>query len=158
MPEQTESEQSSKTFRQTLEINVLSPATILQVFANRMVDVDKGHIIGISSVAGDRGRGSNYHYGSSKAALSAFLDGLRHRLVQTNVHVCTVKPGFVDTPMTHGLVNPNSPLCASPDEVAKDIVAAMKSRKGMVYTKWPWRWIMTIIRHVPEFIFLKTKL
>lgn len=141
-----------------LQVNFVTPACQLQAFANAFAQRGSGVIVGISSVAGDRGRGSNFHYGSTKAGLSAFLDGLRHRLHGTGVTVCTVKPGFVATPMTHGIVNPDSPLCASPEQVAKDILRAIAKKKPTLYTLWPWRWVMFIIRHLPERIFLRTKL
>ena len=142
----------------TLEVNLVSAVLALQAFGNAFAARGSGVIVGISSVAGDRGRGSNFHYGSSKAGFSTFLDGLRHRLHSKGVQVCTVKPGFVATPMTVGLVNPNSPLCAKPEQVARDILRAIDRKKGQVYTLWPWRWIMWVVRSVPEFLFLKSKL
>ncbi len=155
---QPETEANLDLLALTLEVNLVSSVLVLQAFANAFVTRGRGVIVGISSVAGDRGRGSNYHYGCSKAGLSAFLDGLRHRLHDKGVHVCTVKPGFVATPMTDGLVNPNSPLCARPDQVARDILRAIDRKTGRIYTLWVWRWIMMIIRSVPEFLFLRTKL
>lgn len=155
---QSETEADLDSLVQTLEVNFVSAARILQAFGSAFAGRGSGVIIGISSVAGDRGRGSNYHYGASKTGLTAFLDGMRHRLHGSGVHVCTVLPGFVATPMTEGIVNPDSPLCASPEQVARDVLKAIDRRKGRIYTLWPWRWIMCIIRHVPEFLFLKTKL
>lgn len=155
---QSETEIDLDRLVQTLEVNFVSAARILQAFGNAFAGRGSGVIVGISSVAGDRGRGSNYHYGASKAGLTAFLDGMRHRLHASGVHVCTVLPGFVATPMTHGIVDPASPLCAQPEQVARDVLKAIDRRKGRIYTIWPWRWIMAIIRHVPEVVFIRTKL
>ncbi|MBM3278026.1 MAG: SDR family NAD(P)-dependent oxidoreductase, partial [Candidatus Handelsmanbacteria bacterium] len=115
-----------------------------------------GGLIGISSVAGDRGRQSNYAYGAAKGGLSLFLQGLRNRLASTPVHVLTVKPGFVDTPMTRGLEGLF--LVASPEKVASDVLRAYKKRKDILYTPWFWRYIMFIIKNIPEGIFKRLKL
>jgi short-subunit dehydrogenase len=115
-----------------------------------------GGIIAVSSVAGDRGRQSNYFYGSAKGGLSLFLQGLRNRLSATPVHVLTVKPGFVDTPMTQGLEGLF--LVASPDKVADDIVRAYRKKSDVLYTPWFWRWIMCLIRNIPERLFKKMRL
>jgi len=111
-----------------------------------------GFIIGISSVAGDRGRKSNYIYGSAKAALTAYLSGLRNRLYVANVHVLTVKPGFVATKMTEGMDLPEK-LTAQPEAVAEDIYRAQQKNKNVLYTKWIWRWVMLIIKVIPEWKF-----
>jgi decaprenylphospho-beta-D-erythro-pentofuranosid-2-ulose 2-reductase len=116
-----------------------------------------GCIIGISSVAGERGRGSNYIYGSSKAGFTAYLSGLRNYLFQFGVHVLTVQPGFVKTKMTEGLPLPK-PVTAMPEKVALDIFNAYKKKKNVIYTLWMWRWIMLIIKLIPEGIFKKLKL
>ncbi len=109
-------------------------------------------MIGISSVAGDRGRKGNYLYGSAKAALTAYLSGLRNRLHDTQVHVLTVKPGFVATKMTEGMDLPEK-LIAQPEEVAIDIYSAQQKNKNVLYTKWMWRWVMMLIRMIPEWKF-----
>jgi decaprenylphospho-beta-D-erythro-pentofuranosid-2-ulose 2-reductase len=116
-----------------------------------------GSIIGISSVAGERGRVSNYIYGSSKAGFTAYLSGLRNYLFQFGVHVLTVQPGFVKTKMTEGLPLPK-PVTAMPEKVALDIFNAYKKKKNVLYTLWMWRWIMLIIKLIPEGIFKKLKL
>lgn len=116
----------------------------------------KGCIAVISSVAGDRGRQSNYIYGSAKAALSTFLSGLRNELIAKNIHVLTIKPGFVITPMTSAFKK--GVLWASPEKVAQDISRAVRRKKNILYTPWFWRWIMLIIRMIPEFVFKKLKL
>lgn len=117
----------------------------------------EGAVIGVSSVAGDRGRASNYVYGSSKAALNSFFQGLRQRSYGKGVRVTVIKPGFVDTPMTAHL--PKNSLYSSPDVVARDIVRAMRSRRRFTrYSPWFWWGIMKIIRSIPERIFVRMKL
>jgi hypothetical protein len=111
----------------------------------------------ISSPAGERGRASNYIYGAAKAAVSVFCGGLRHRLYASGVRVVTILPGFVDTPMTAALPK-TGPLWAKPDRVALDIEQALQSRNAALYTPWFWRWIMAIVTHLPQAIFLRTKL
>jgi len=133
-------------------INYLSAAAAAEAAAAIMQPQGSGVIAAVSSVAGDRGRRGNYVYGAAKAALTAHLSGLRSRLHGSGVSVVTVKPGFVDTPMTSGLRK--GALFASPDAVAKDIVAAMDCPGGgVLYTPWFWRGIMAIIAHIPEAIF-----
>jgi short-subunit dehydrogenase len=116
----------------------------------------QGNITVISSVAGDRGRGSNYNYGAAKAGLSAYLQGLRNRLAASGVSVTTIKPGFVDTPMTAHLKK--SPLFASPEYVGQRLVRAADRGEAVVYTPWYWRLIMGIIIHIPECIFKRLSL
>lgn len=142
---------------QTMRTNYLGPALILSEFANRMEERGSGTIIGISSVAGDRGRGSNYFYGSAKAGFTAFLSGLRNRLASKGVHVLTVKPGFVDTRMVAHLKLPPL-LTAQPKTVAASIVKAADDKANVIYTDSIWRWIMLIIQHIPESIFKKLHL
>lgn len=113
-------------------------------------------LVAISSVAGDRGRASNYLYGSAKAAVSTFFSGLGQRLRPSGVNVLTVKPGFVDTPMTREFKK--GALWASPAAVARGIVRAIDKRKAVAYLPWFWWGIMTIIKHIPEFLFRKLKL
>ena len=110
----------------------------------------------ISSPAGERGRASNYVYGAAKAAVTVFASGLRNRLHAKGVRVITILPGFVDTPMTAQLAK--GPLWAPPERVARDIVHALESGFGVVYTPGFWRWIMSAIRHVPERLFVRMKL
>lgn len=144
--------------RQTIDVNYTSVVSLLEPIAAHMEQRKAGWIAAISSVAGDRGRQSNYLYGSSKAGVTVYLAGLRHRLAKVGVPVLTIKPGFVATPMTDGLVDPNSPLVATPEKVAGDIDRAIRARRDVLYTPWFWRWIMAIIRAVPESIFKRTKL
>ncbi len=116
-----------------------------------------GAIIGISSVAGERGRASNYVYGAAKAGFTVFLSGLRNRLCKNNVHVMTVNPGFVATRMTEGMNLP-ALLTATPEQVARDIYKALHKKKNVLYTKWFWRYIMLLIKLLPESVFKKLSL
>ncbi len=140
--------------RKIIDINFTGAVSILNIVATDFEKRKSGVIIAISSVAGDRGRQSNYIYGSAKGALSIYLAGLRNRLAKSGVHVLTVKPGFVNTKMTADLDLPAS-VTAEPEQAAADIYKAFKKRKNTVYTLWMWRYIMLVIRHIPEFIFKK---
>ncbi|RYG06233.1 MAG: SDR family oxidoreductase [Chitinophagaceae bacterium] len=137
--------------------NYTGAVSILNIISNYYGAQKKGTIVGISSVAGERGRQSNYIYGSAKAGFTAYLAGLRNRMVQDNVHVVTVKPGFVYTKMTENLTLPKL-LTATPEQVAAVVFKAADAKKNVVYVKWFWRWIMLIIKSVPEFIFKKLKM
>ena len=123
----------------------------------RSVLTSLGIIIGVSSVAGDRGRKSNYYYGSSKAAFSSYLSGIRNRLNLSNVTVLTVKPGFIKTKMTRELEFPNI-LSSSASNVAEKIFNAQQDKKNVIYVKWFWRYLMLVIKIIPERIFKKTSL
>ncbi len=140
-----------------IRTNFAAPARLLLALASKMRIRGSGTIIGISSVAGDRGRGSNYIYGASKAGLTAFLSGLRNSLWKTGVQVLTVKPGFVRTRMTEQLKLP-AHLTAGPDEVARAILRAQMAGKNVIYVPAVWRAIMMIIRLLPEPIFKRTRL
>lgn len=140
-----------------LHTNYTGAVSILNIVAEDYAIRGHGTIVGISSVAGERGRQSNYLYGSAKAGFTAYLSGLRNRLFHKGVHVLTVKPGFVYTRMTENLKTPAS-LTAQPQEVAKDIYKAVIAKKDLIYTKWFWRYIMLIIKSIPEGIFKKLKL
>ena len=124
---------------------------LLNLAADHLTEAGAGFICGITSVAGDRGRQSNYIYGSSKAALGVYLQGLRDRLSGAGVTVTTIKPGFVDTPMTFG--RPGLTGLASPQRVARVIRRAIEGGRAVVYVPWFWRWIMLFLRLVPERIF-----
>lgn len=136
--------------------NFTGAASILSYCANYFEPLQRGFIIGISSVAGDRGRQSNYMYGAAKGALSLYLQGLRNRLYPSGVRVITIKPGFVDTAMTYGL--PGLFLVASPQSIGERIVRALNKSADVVYLPWFWRYIMLIIKHIPEPIFKRMKL
>ncbi|MFT3936414.1 MAG: SDR family oxidoreductase [Chitinophagaceae bacterium] len=137
--------------------NYTGAVSILNIIAAYYQSQKKGCIAGISSVAGERGRQSKLIYGSTKAAFTAYLDGLRNKLFKENVHVVTVKPGFVYTRMTETLTLP-APLTAQPKEVGNAVYNAVQKKKNIVYVRWMWRWIMLIIRNIPEFQFKKMKL
>ena len=139
-------------------INLVSAAVILEQAADYFGRRGAGVIVALSSVAGDRGRQSNYLYGASKAGLTALLSGLRNRLHAKGVAVVTVKPGFVDTPMLYGRPLPASFLVASPDRVAADIVTAIERHRDVVYTPWYWRGIMAAIRLLPETLFKRLRM
>jgi short-subunit dehydrogenase len=140
-----------------IRTNYLAPALLLGEFANRMEARGSGAIIGISSVAGDRGRASNYMYGAAKAGFTAFLSGLRNRLASKGVNVVTVKPGFVATRMTAGMNLPKL-LTAQPAEVAATIERGITRGATIIYAYPIWRFIMLAIAHIPEFMFKKMKL
>ncbi|NUM56285.1 MAG: SDR family oxidoreductase [Candidatus Hydrogenedentes bacterium] len=157
MDEQSAAQSKFDIARKTVDVNITAVMSICEKFAVHLESARRGFIAGISSVAGDRGRQSNYIYGASKAGMSAYLQGLRNRLYPSNVHVITIKPGFVDTKMTWGLPLPG-PLVATPEQAARAIHRAIESRKSVAYVPWFWRYIMLIIRAIPEWQFRKMKL
>jgi short-subunit dehydrogenase len=157
LSDQAQCQTSAETLRHEFDINAVSTMALLTPLANLLESRKQGTLAVISSVAGDRGRASNYVYGAAKAAVSAFLSGLRQRLSKANVHVLTIKPGFVDTPMTAAFQNKGS-LWAQPDRVAAGIVRAIDKHREVVYLPWFWRAIMHVIKHVPEPVFRKMKL
>lgn len=140
-----------------INTNYKGAVSMLNIVANEYEKLKTGTIIGISSVAGERGRQSNYIYGSAKAAFTAYLSGMRNRLTKSGVHVATINPGFVDTKMTEGLPLPK-PLTAQPGQVAVAVYQAYKKKINVVYTLWMWRWIMLIIKNIPERLFKKMNL
>ncbi|NPA49113.1 MAG: SDR family oxidoreductase [Thermodesulfobacteria bacterium] len=135
--------------RKIIETNFLGAVSILEIIAKDFEERKAGFIIGISSVAGERGRQSNYIYGAAKAAFSIYLQGLRNRLYRSGISVLTVKPGFVETKMTASMKLPKL-LTASPVRVAQDIIKAWHKKKDEIYTLWIWRYIMFLIRMIPE--------
>ncbi len=140
-----------------LRSNFEGPASILGVLANKMEARGSGTLVGISSVAGERGRASNYVYGSAKAGFTAYLSGLRNRLAKKGVHVVTVLPGFVDTKMTEGM-GLSGPLLAQPDEVGRAILAAVEKGRDVIHVRRIWWLVMAIIKTIPEGIFKKTSI
>jgi decaprenylphospho-beta-D-erythro-pentofuranosid-2-ulose 2-reductase len=156
LPDQAECQASVEAALASFDTNARSVLALLTDLANRFERQGSGAIGVISSPAGDRGRASNYVYGAAKAAVTNLASGLRHRLAAKGVRVLTILPGFVDTPMTAAF--PKGPLWAAPDKVAADIDRALAHGFGAVYTPRFWRWIMLLIRHVPERMFVKTKL
>ncbi len=156
LPDQSACEQSVAVTLQELNTNALSTISLLTLLANRLQTQQSGCIAVISSVAGDRGRQSNYVYGAAKGMVSIFLQGLRNRLMPHNVHILDIKPGFVDTPMTAEFKK--GALWAQPEQIAKSIIKAIEKRKNTLYTPVFWAGIMFIIRNVPEVIFKRLKL
>jgi short-subunit dehydrogenase len=154
--DQKQAESDWAEARRILDTNFTSSVALLNRVANHMEPRGRGFIAAISSVAGDRGRQSNYFYGSAKAALSTYLSGLRNRLAPRGVRVVTIKPGFVDTPMTYG--KPGMFLVASPEAAARGIVKAIRGGRDVAYVPGFWAIIMGIIRAIPEPIFKKLKL
>ncbi|NOU00876.1 MAG: SDR family oxidoreductase [Gallionella sp.] len=142
--------------KKVIAINFTGAVSILSICANYLELLQHGFIIGIASVAGDRGRQSNYVYGAAKGALSLYLQGLSNRLYARGVRVITIKPGFVDTAMTYGL--PGLFLVASPQYLGERIVGSLGKSADVVYLPWFWRYIMLIIKCIPEPIFKRMKL
>jgi len=156
LPDQPQCERSVDDALASFDTNARSVLALLLPLAARLEAQGSGSLAVISSPAGDRGRQSNYVYGAAKGAVTVLAAGLRHRLATKGVRVVTILPGFVDTPMTASFRK--GALWASPERVAADVERAMERGFGAVYTPWFWRWIMLVIRHVPERIFVKTKL
>jgi len=154
---QQECEQSPDLALQELQTNAVSTIAFLTRLGNLFEKQGRGTIVVISSVAGDRGRPSNYVYGTAKAAVTTFCEGLNARLFKAGVHVMTVKPGLVATPMTEGLDMPKA-LLAEPEQVAADIVRAMEKKIDTLYTPWFWKYIMAGIVHIPTSFFKKLNL
>ena len=157
MDEQPVAQSNFDVARRTVDVNSTAVMSLCEKFAAHFEPLRHGFIAGVSSVAGDRGRQSNYIYGASKAGMTAYLQGLRNRLYAANVRVVTVKPGFVDTKMTWGLPLPG-PLVATPEQAARAIYRAIESKKDVAYVPWFWRYIMMIIRAIPEWQFKKMKM
>ncbi len=156
LPDQKTCEGDAGQTLAALEINALSHIGLLTMLAERFERQGAGTIAVITSVAGDRGRKSNYVYGTAKRAVSTFLEGLRHRLATTQVRVIDIRPGFIDTPMTVDFKK--GALWATPDKVGGDIARAIEKGRPVVYSPWFWRYIMLIIRNVPAFVFHKANL
>lgn len=156
LPVQEKAQMSADETWHAIDVNGTSVVALATLFANTLEAQKGGTLAVISSVAGDRGRQSNYIYGAAKAMLNTFLDGLRHRLHAGGVKVVNIKPGFVDTPMTAAFEK--GPLWAQPETVAEGIRQAIEKGKSTVYLPWFWRYIMLIIKSVPEAIFVKTRL
>jgi decaprenylphospho-beta-D-erythro-pentofuranosid-2-ulose 2-reductase len=156
LPDQKMCEASFDNTREALQINFISVISLLTLWANYFEKRKRGCLAVITSVAGDRGRQSNYVYGTAKGGLAIFLQGLRNRLTKANVRVLTIKPGFVDTPMTKDFKK--GILWASPEGVAKSIYRAMQKNEQTLYIPFFWRYIMLIIKSIPERIFCRLSL
>lgn len=156
LPDQARSETDASYALREFTVNGTATITLAELIAQKLETQGHGTLAVISSVAGDRGRASNYLYGAAKAAVSTYLSGLRQRLSSRGINVLTIKPGFVDTPMTapfkKGL------LWAKPEQVARGIVRAIDKRRAVVYLPWFWAGIMAVIRGIPEFVFRRVQL
>lgn len=152
MGDQSTNERATQDAVQVMRSNYEGPASIMGTFANLFEQRGSGVLVGISSVAGERGRATNYVYGSAKAGFTAFLSGLRNRLAKKNVHVLTVLPGFVATKMTEGMDLPGK-LTAQPAEVAEAVFEALRKGRNVIYVRKIWYLIMLIIKMIPESLF-----
>ncbi|WBL32609.1 SDR family oxidoreductase [Sinirhodobacter sp. HNIBRBA609] len=152
MPDQSAIDADPDLIKGVIADSFTGPATFLQQLAPLLEQRGSGTIVGISSVAGDRGRLNNYVYGAAKGAFSTYLSGLRNRCGRKGVHVMTVKPGPVDTPMTYGM---KMPFMTTPEAVAEDILKGIRRRRNVIYTAPIWRLVMLVIQHIPEPIFKK---
>ena len=157
LPDQTASQDLVETIFAEINTNGLSAISLATLAAARLETNGGGTIAVISSVAGDRGRGSNYVYGAAKGMVSLYLEGLRNRYARTKVHVLTIKPGFVDTPMTAHIENKGA-LWAKPDQVASAITKGVARQSDVIYVPGFWRLIMFVITHIPERIFKRLSL
>ena len=158
LPDQEACEEDWSKANEAFTINFTSAASLLGRAANVFEARKGGSLIVVSSVAGDRGRQSNYVYGTAKGALSLFCQGLRNRLRASGVQVLTVKPGFIDTPMTSGIEKKPGVLWVTPERVARDVVRAHRRGKDVLYTPWFWYFILLIIRSIPERVFKRLSL
>lgn len=155
--DQEKSQRDIREAERVVETNYMGALSILEIIAADFEKRGRGFIIGISSVAGERGRQSNYIYGSAKGALTIYLSGLRNRLSRSHVRVMTVLPGFVRTKMTQDMDLPET-LLSEPEDLAHKVYRAYLSKEDIVYVKWFWRFIMLAIRLIPEGIFKNMRL
>lgn len=151
LPDQARCQQDLSLTHEALTVNGVSPALFAEAFAGHMVKTDRGTLAIIGSVAGDRGRKSNYVYGAAKGLVARYAQGLQHRLAGTHVKVVLIEPGPTETPMTAQLNQQLAPV----KDVARCIVDGIAQGKPLIYTPAKWRWIMTVVRHLPRFIFDK---
>lgn len=156
LPDQEKCRIDSKYMQMQHQLNSTSIISLLSSISEKMKIQGKGTIAAITSVAGDRGKASNYYYGAAKASVSIFMQGLRQDFYRHGVHVVDVKPGFVDTPMTVNF--DKGMLWAKPQSIAKGIDTAIRRKKNVVYLPFFWHWVMCVIRLIPESIFKRIKL
>jgi len=156
LPEQEACEKDFNLVRRTFETNLMSVISLVMVLAPLFAARQTGTLAVIGSVAGDRGRYKNYVYGAAKGALALYLQGVRARLSRSGVHVLTIKPGFVDTPMTAGMKK--NLLFADSALIGRLIHRAMHSHKDILYAPWFWRWILFVVCAIPEGVFKKLKI
>lgn len=154
---ENDADRSFEEQRKIIDSNFTGAVSILNIVANDFEARQQGCIVGISSVAGCRGRKSNGIYGSAKAAFTHYLSALRQRLSSSNVYVLTVLPGFVATKMTASMQIPAA-LNSTPKRVAADIYRGIQRKRNIIYTPWYWRWVMMIITHLPENVFKKIQI
>lgn len=153
LPDQADCQSNLELCQSTLEVNGVSPVLFAEAFAQHMSKLNAGCIAIIGSVAGDRGRRSNYVYGAAKGLVTRYAQGLQHRFAGSGVQVTLVKPGPTDTPMTAGMDGKGK--FASPEDVAKTIIAGIEKKKSVIYAPGKWQIIMMVVRHLPSFIFNK---
>jgi len=156
LPDQQVCEQDVARSMAAIHTNALSAISLSSLIANHFETAGHGTLVVIGSVAGDRGRQSNYVYGAAKGMLAIFLQGLRNRLTAAGCQVITIKPGFVDTPMTTDF--PKGALWAQPDDIAQGIVKAIRKKSDVVYLPCFWYAIMGLVRAIPERIFKRMPL
>ena len=156
--DQQEAQRDTAALLKGIQANFTSAVVWCELAARAFELAGAGTLVAISSVAGDRGRRTNYAYGAAKAGLSTYLEGMAHRFAGTEITAICVKPGFVATPMTAHIEGRDGPLWATPDQVAADIQTAVEKRRPEIYTRWFWRFVMLIIRHLPRPIFNKMKI
>ena len=156
LPDQARCQESAPAALEALAVNFDSAVSLLTLLANRLEAQRSGVLAVVTSVAGDRGRQSNYVYGAAKGGLAIFLQGLRNRLYRSGVVVITLKPGFVDTPMTAGI--PKNPLFASASRAGRAVHRAIEARRDVVYIPWFWRPIMAVVNSLPEAVFKRLRL
>ena len=157
LPDQAACQDAIELAKEALELNGISPVLFAEALAQHMQQAGRGTIALIGSVAGDRGRRSNYVYGAAKGLLDRYAQGLRHRFAGSGARAIIVKPGPTATPMTTGLA-PTAFGFADPARVARDIVRGIDAGRPVIYTPWFWRWVMLVIVHIPERIFGKVDL
>lgn len=157
LPDQRALENNTAALRSLFELNAISYMQPASLLAEHMAKAGSGCVVLISSVAGDRGRQSNYFYGASKAAVTTFAQGLRNHVFKRGVQVLTVKPGFVDTPMTAHLARGGF-LWATPEQIAQCIDNGLQKKKDVIYAPWFWQIIMQVIRYIPEWVFKRLSL
>lgn len=158
LPDQAECERSVDAALAAFDVNARSTLAMAMLLASRLEAQRSGTLALVASPAGERGRRSNYVYGAAKAAVIALASGLRHRLWASGVRVLTIQPGFVVTPMTEALPGQGGPLWSTPERIAREIERAVEHGNGTVYCPGYWRWILAVVRLLPERLFVRSRL
>tara|TARA_Y100000996_G_C22555173_1_gene655287 strand:+ start:2651 stop:3367 length:717 start_codon:yes stop_codon:yes gene_type:complete len=151
-PDQQRAGETNEELIKCININYLGLCSVINIISNTFENRKKGFIVGISSVSGERGRKKNYIYGSSKSGFTAYLGGLRNRLYDSGVHVMTVIPGYIKE------TNQHKSLSCTAESLANIIFTSQQKRRDVIYVKWYWRYIMFLVKIIPEFIFKKTNI